>query len=44
MPQEDSKNIEAQYSLKDYESYITTSPVQIDEGTRLIAVPKGKKI
>lgn len=39
-----NKNIEAKYSLKDYESYITTSSMQIDEGTRLIAVPKGKKI
>ncbi len=39
-----NKKIKALYTFKDYESYITTSSVQIDEGTRLIAVPKGKKI
>jgi hypothetical protein len=39
-----SKKIEAKYSLVDYDSYITTPPVKIDGGPRLIAVPKGKKV
>lgn len=39
-----NKKIKAEYFFSDYEPYITTSTTQVVEGTRLIAVPNGKKI